>query len=183
MIYIKNSQFKNQRGATLMISLVMLVLLTLFAISAINLSTTNLNIVGNMQARMEAQAAGKQAIEQVISSAANFTTPISQDIDVDINNDGASDYTASVLKPSCFSSKSLTNAELNLADPKDKNCVSSVQDPGTGVYIANAASAQSWCYNQKWEVTATVTDNRTGAQVRQHQGAALRVPAGTACKS
>jgi Tfp pilus assembly protein PilX len=189
MIYIKNIPInKDQRGATLLISLVMLVLLTLFAISAINLSSTNLSIVGNMQARMEAQAAGMQAIEQVMSSAANFLTPAEQYIDVDINNDGTSDFTAHVERPSCFSSKSLTNAELIPAPPatisaKDQNCISSVQDPGTGVFIANAPSSQSWCYDQKWEVTATVNDGHTGAQVKQHQGASLRVPAGTACKS
>lgn len=189
MIYIKNTHLKkDQQGATLLISLVMLVLLTLFAISALNMSTTNLSIVGNMQARMEAQAAGMQAIEQVMSSAANFLNPLQQYIDVDINNDGAKEYTVDVAKPSCFSSKSLTNADLIPAPPatisaKDQNCISSIQDPGTGVFVANAASAQAWCYDQKWEITATVTDGLTGAQVKQHQGAALRVPAGTACKS
>jgi len=189
MSYIKKPHItKGQRGATLLISLIMLVVLTLFAISAINLSSTNLNIVGNMQARMEVQSAGKQAIEQVMSSAANFLTPAAQSIAVDINNDGTTDYTANVDKPSCFSSKGLTNAELIPAPPatisaKDQNCISSVQDPGTGVYIANAPSAPSWCYDQKWEIAASVSDNRTGAQLRQHQGVSLRVPAGTACAS
>ena len=189
MSHIKKPHIaKNQRGATLLISLIMLVVLTLFAISAINMSTTNLHIVGNMQARMEAQSAGKQAIEQVLSSAANFLTPVAQSIAVDINNDGTTDFTADVSKPSCFSSKPITNAELIPAPPAkisaaNQNCISSSQDPGTGVYIANAASAPSWCYDQKWEVAASVTDNRTGAQVNQHQGVALRVPIGTACKT
>ena len=189
MIYIKNTHFaKHQRGATLVISLVMLVMLTLFAISAINLSTTNLNIVGNMQARMEAQSAGKQAIELVLSSAANFLTPVAQSINVDVNNDGTTDYTADVDIPACYSSKGITNAELIPAPPAtisaaDQNCISSVQDPGTGVYIANAPSSQSWCYDQKWAITATVNDNRTGAKVVQHQGTSLRVPAGTTCAS
>ena len=174
---------KNQRGATLIIALVMLVLLTLFAISAINLSNTNLSIVGNMQARMEAQSAGEQAIEQIISSAANFSSPAAQDVNVDINNDGTTDFTANVDKPSCYSSKSLTNADLNPSSPKDAVCISSVQDPGTGVWIANTSSAQSWCYDQKWEITATVTDDRTGAQVKQHRGVSMRVPAGTSCSS
>jgi len=175
----------DQRGATLLISLIMLVVLTLFALSAIRMSNTNLGIVGNMQARMEAQAAGQQAIEQVMSSAANFLNPAQLSIAIDINNDGTADYTASVAKPTCFSTKSLTNADLIPASgtisANDKTCVSSVQDGATGVYIANAPSAQSWCYDQKWEIAATVTDNRTGAKVTQHQGAAMRVPAGTTC--
>lgn len=189
MIAIKPSfATRGQRGATLLISLIMLVVLTLFAISAINLSTTNLSIVGNMQARMEVEAAGKQAIEQVLSSAANFLTPVAQTINIDINNDGNTDFTASVTKPSCYSSKPLTNADLIPAPPakisaKDQVCISSSQDPGTGVYIANASSAPSWCYDQKWEVQASVTDSRTSAQIVQHQGVSLRVPAGTDCKS
>ena len=188
MSYIKNTHTaKGQGGATLLVSLIMLVVLTLFAISALNLSSTNLNIVGNMQARMEAQAAGQQAIEQVMSSAANFLIPAAQNIAVDINNDGTTDFTANVDKPNCFSSKPLNNADLIPAPPakisaKDQVCISSAQDPGTGVFIANVPSAPSWCFDQKWEIAATVSDARTGAQVRQHQGAALRVPAGTACK-
>lgn len=186
MIYIKNTPVtKNQRGATLIIALVMLVMLTLFAISAISLSNTNLKVVGNMQARMEAQAAGKQAIEQVISSAANLITPLAQTIPVDINNDGTMDYTAIVTKPSCYSTKPLTNAELIPASgpipAKDLVCISSSADPGTGVFIANAPSAQSWCYDQKWRVSSTVTDSRTDARVVQHQGVSLRVPIGTGC--
>lgn len=189
MIAIKPSfAIRGQRGATLLISLIMLVILTLFAISAINLSTTNLSIVGNMQARMEVEAAGKQAIEQVLSSADNFLNPAQKNIDIDINNDGAADFTANVDKPSCYSSKPLTNADLTPAPPatisaKDQVCISSSQDPGTGVYIANASSAPSWCYDQKWEVKSSVTDPRTSAQIVQHQGVSLRVPAGTACKS
>ena len=41
----------RQQGATLMIALIMLIMLTLFAISAMNTSTTNLRVVGNMQAQ------------------------------------------------------------------------------------------------------------------------------------
>jgi len=179
---------QRQQGATLVIALIMLVLLTLFAVSAINSSNSNLNIVSNAQAKLQAQAAAQQAIEQVLSSAANFTTPISQNIGVDYNNDGTADFTAIVEKPSCFSSKSLLNSDLIPALPatistKDQNCISSVQDPSTGVYIAGASTATSWCYDQKWEVTATVTDSVTGAQVKQHQGVSMRVPAGTDCSS
>ncbi len=189
MSYFKNTRItKDQRGATLLISLVMLVMLTLFAISAIKLSSTNLQIVGNMQSRMEAEAAGKQAIEQVMSSAANFLSPpaLGIDVDIDINNDATVDYTPHVDKPSCFSTKALTNADLIPPPPAmitlaDQKCISSTQDPATGVFIANASTAQSWCYDQKWELKATVTDSRTGAEVKQHQGAALRVPAGTTC--
>jgi len=60
--------FHTQRGATLIVSLIMLVVLTLFAVSAINLSNTNLKIVGNMQAQKMMELAAQDAIEQMLSS-------------------------------------------------------------------------------------------------------------------
>ena len=49
--------------------MIMLVLLTLFVLSAINSGTINLRISGNTQAQDEARAAAQQAIEQVVSSS------------------------------------------------------------------------------------------------------------------
>ncbi len=65
----------NQRGMTLVVSLIMLVVITLFVLSAIRLSTANLRTVGNMQARNEAAAASQRAIEDLLSSPAAFTAP------------------------------------------------------------------------------------------------------------
>ena len=63
-----------QRGATLVVVLIMLVVLTLFAIAAINLSSANLRVIGNMQARTAAEAAASFAIEDTLSSISWFTT-------------------------------------------------------------------------------------------------------------
>ena len=169
---------KTQIGATLLISLIMLVVLTLFAISAMNLSTTNLRIVGNMQARAEAAAAAQQAIEQVISS--NFTAaPVAATIPVTI---GGVTYNAVVPVPACQYNKPLLNSDLNYADPKDQPCFSSGSATNTGIVTpAGAGTAQSSCYKQQWEVQATVTDNVTGTTSVQHQGVTLRVPVATAC--
>ena len=65
----------NQHGMTLVVSLIMLVVITLFVLSAIRLSTANLRTVGNMQARNEAAAASQRAIEDMMSSTAAFTAP------------------------------------------------------------------------------------------------------------
>ena len=81
----------TQRGATLIVSLIMLVVLTLFAVSAINLSNTNLKIVGNMQAQKMMEMVAQDAIERMLSSptfyglaAAAQTFSISGfDVDVD----------------------------------------------------------------------------------------------------
>jgi Tfp pilus assembly protein PilX len=62
---------QKQRGVTLVIGLIMLVLITLMVISAFMLSNTNLKAVGNMQFRDEAIAAANVAIER--SLAKTFT--------------------------------------------------------------------------------------------------------------
>ena len=41
---------RAQRGATLLVALIMLVVLSLFVVSSMNTASTNLRVVGNMQA-------------------------------------------------------------------------------------------------------------------------------------
>ncbi len=65
----------HQRGATLVVVLIMLVILTLFGISAVNLSSSNLRVISNMQARKLVEQVGLQGSEQVLSSMANFSAP------------------------------------------------------------------------------------------------------------
>lgn len=177
------SPVKSQRGSTLMVALIMLVLLTLIAVSAINSTSTSIQMVGNAQYREESTAVAQQAIEQMISS--NFTAaPASAVISVDINNDGTADYTGQVAVPTCTSSIALTNNQLNpLTNPADQSCLSSGQMTTTGIKSVSGVSAtsQSWCFKQTWDLSSTVSDSRTGANTTLHQGVYVRVPTGTAC--
>lgn len=66
---------RRERGVTLLIVLIMLVVLTLFGLTAINLSTSNLQVVGNMQQRKNNEAIANQAIETVLSSINYFNNP------------------------------------------------------------------------------------------------------------
>ena len=66
---------RAQRGATLVVVLIMLVILTLFGISAVNLSNSNLRVVGNLQARKQTEAIALQTAEQVMSSMSFFNVP------------------------------------------------------------------------------------------------------------
>ena len=179
----KMPSIKNrQRGATLVIGLVMLVVLTLLVLSAIRSSNVNMRIAGNMQMQEETSAAAVQATEQVISN--NFTiAPASQVIAIDINNNGTTDYTANVSAPSCTASLAVTNNNLDPDNPDDSNCISSgTYTPGAFVSgVSPTSTAQSWCYIQQWEVQAQVTDDRTGATATSVQGVSMRVPAGTTC--
>lgn len=173
----------RQRGATLIVGLVMLVVLTLLVISAIRSGSNNLRIVGNMQMQQEVSTAAQQAIEQVISS--NFTVnPVSQVVNVDINMDGIADYAATVT-PTCTGSISVTNANLDPTNKDDLPCISSGVAQNTGLIVsgvaATAATGPSWCYMQQWEVQANVPAGNTGAMATTFQGVSMRVPAGTAC--
>ena len=90
-----HSTVKRQRGATLIITLIMLVILTLFAVSGFNLSSVNLKIVGNFQQQKTMEAVAQQAIEQVISTASPFNlTPAASTVTV-------SGYSVAVSKPVC----------------------------------------------------------------------------------
>jgi Tfp pilus assembly protein PilX len=176
------SQAKQQHGSTLIVALIMLVLLTLVAVSSMNSTNMSLQVVGNAQFREEASAAAQQAIEQVMSTnfpAAPVVTPIS----VDINNDTVPDYVGQADAPTCTSSISLTNNQLNAANPADQTCLSTGQALNTGIIGASGVMAvsQSWCFRQTWDIRSVAADSNTGANATVHQGIFVRVPTGTAC--
>ena len=142
---------RAQRGVTLVVGLIMLVLITLVVSTAFMLSTTNLRSVGNMQFRDEAIAAANQAIELVLSSP--FTTDpaaaeqtINVDIDQDSNTDN--DYVVSIATPICI--RAVQEA--------------STAAPSSLTFIAPASN-----YRTVWDIDATVTDAASGASVRVRQ--------------
>ncbi|MGH8830136.1 MAG: pilus assembly PilX family protein, partial [Polaromonas sp.] len=63
MIFLKKHK---QQGATLLVGMIMMVVLTLLVVFSLRSGNTNLRIAGNMQTQAEAAAATQQVIEQVI---------------------------------------------------------------------------------------------------------------------
>ena len=148
----------GQRGATLIVGLVMLVVLTLLVLSAIRSSNINMRIAGNMQRQEETTAAAQQAIENVISNN-NFTTTPPAAQTVDVNSDGVADYTVTFTPaPSCTS-----------ATPVQKT------DPGLPPECLGSAGS-TYCYWTTWDITGTVDDPGSGSSVEVHQG--IRMIAG-----
>ena len=140
----------SQRGATLIIGLIMIVLITLVVVNAFTLSSGNLKSVGNMQVRDEAVAAANEAAELVISGP--FTVnPIAQSINVDINKDGNIDYVVAVAAPTCI-----------------KAVVSTTAAPSDVELGASMSAGSTW--NTDWDIDSTVTDAASGAAVRVRQG-------------
>ncbi len=168
----------NQRGATLITALVMLIVLTLLTFSAIRSSIANLRIVGNAQVGEEAAAAAQQTIEQIIST--NFTT-VANPVTVTAV---VGSYTVKVPPPTCNGSTPILNSALDPSNPDDQPCFSSGSANNTGIFFVSGVShtmTVSWCYRQKWDVEADVNDAVTGAVETTHQGVALKVAAGTTC--
>lgn len=142
----------RQRGAALIVGIIMLVLITLMLIMALNLGTSNFRAMSNMQFRNEAVAAANRAIELVISSP--FTNaPAAETITVDMDNNGVTDYTVQIAVPQCVYA-----AQAFGADP------SSLSLP-----LAMSV-ASTW--NTVWDLRATVnaSGNTGGAAVRVHSG-------------
>ncbi len=170
----------DQTGATLVVAMIMLVVLTLLVVSGIRSSTTNLRITGNMQVQGEVTAAAQQAIEQVLDS--DYTTnPVAQTVDVPM---GAADYTVNVSPPVCANTAPVATDELNPSDPKDLACFGS-SDPTSVTQVTGGTEKQvleaSLCNKQLWEVQADVNDSNSGAKTTVVQGVAVRAGRMSGC--
>lgn len=138
----------SERGSTLFVGLVMLVVLTLLVISAIRSSSTDLRIAGNMQIQEEAKTAAQDAIDELITNN-NFTIsdPVPRTVSVNGTN-----YTVTFGTLNCNSFTPVSKSDPNLP----AECL------GT--------AGTTYCYWASWDIPATVTDLRTGASVTVHQG-------------
>jgi Tfp pilus assembly protein PilX len=157
-----------QRGVTLIVGLIMMVLITLVVINAFTLSSSNLKTVGNVQVRSEATAAANQAIEQMIS--AGFTTALGpRTYSIDIDKNGTEDYSVAVATPTCLKSV-VVDTCTNSGCEVDPTCSSSCQG---GVCVGLLATS---CGNSltDWDIKAVVAHAATGASVTVREG--VRIP-------
>ncbi|MEX5747729.1 hypothetical protein [Massilia sp. X63] len=172
----------RQRGVTLVTALVMLVLLTLIALTTFNVGKSNLQIVSNMQQRDEAAAAAREVIEEAISTTRFSATPDHVLADpcgapnqrcVDSNGDGRDDVRVRIAqRPKCVKAPVIKNTALDLARAEDQVCsMGSSQSFG----VAGAVDGNSACADSIWEIRAEATDMETEAQVQVTQGVAVRV--------
>jgi len=151
---VKNKcSISDQRGATLMVGLIMLVVITLLMISAFTLSGSNLKAVGNMQFRNEAIAAANLAIEQTINLNYSVLDPASYPsiVNIDIDQDNTDDYAVTVRAPTCLRA---------VPAPPD--------DPVRSGVNANVTNTTD--YLTLWEIEATAVSQTTGASVMARQG-------------
>jgi Tfp pilus assembly protein PilX len=139
----------RQRGTALVVSLIMLTLITILVITALNLGSANFRAVTNTQFRDEAIAAANLAIQSRISSTF-VDLPATTEDNVDIDNDGTTDYVVQVT-PTCISAS-----------------VAETADPSSAALPPAMSLASTW--NTVWDIAAVVTDDTTGASVVVHAG-------------
>ena len=87
---------KRQAGVSLIISLIMLVVLTLMAVSSMNLNNTSLKIVGNMQSQKALDNAAQEANATILGSFSSFAIPVPTPPAMTVNA-----YSITVATPVC----------------------------------------------------------------------------------
>lgn len=92
----------NQRGAVLVVSLLLLLVMTMLVISTVNTGTINLRIVDNMRARQDAEAVTQVAANQFLSDGGNFMSPTAGAV---ITVDG---HDVTVTAPECVDARPAT---------------------------------------------------------------------------
>lgn len=173
----------RQRGATLLVSLIFLVLMTLFALTAFNMGKTSLQAVGNMQQRNQTLAAAQEAINDAISSTKFIDTPSavlsnkSNVMNVDINGDGTPDVEVKVKEPACIKPQVLKNAVLMKdAAPKEED-LSCTQMQAQSHGVSGTSHGDSLCAEPLFEIEATAKDKMSDVTITVTQGVAVRTMA------
>ncbi|MGZ3181564.1 MAG: pilus assembly PilX family protein [Telluria sp.] len=175
---------QRQRGITLIVALVMMVIITLLALTTFNLSKSSIQVVSNMQARSEGIAAARQVLDEAISNTRFFSTPndalanpCNGDANtrcVDVNGDGVTDITVVLTPaPACVKAAPLKNSSVSEGSSDDVNCLLSTNQ---SFGIAGSVTGDTLCADSLWEITAVATDAVTQSHVEMVQGVTVRVP-------
>jgi Tfp pilus assembly protein PilX len=149
---------RSQRGVTLVVGMIMLVLITLVVLASFHLGRNNLEIVGNAQQRNDALTAAQQTIEAAISSPLLTSSPgsifptscsgfPSNTLCYDVNGDGINDVVVQITPPpTCVKAQ-----VIPLTSPKlPAICTQGVpQNFGQG-----GAGLDSNCADSLWDIRA-----------------------------
>lgn len=172
------SPLRRQRGTTLLVGLIMLVLLTMVGLAASNTSTSYFRIISNSQFQTEAGAAAQSALNQIMSHGNYFIWPTTTppEIGVDINGDGNSDYTVTVVQPCLLSAVTITYSELSSLSAADKQqCIGTANLQNSGIMAQAQGSKATECARVTWRVTARISDDLTKAVAEVTEGATVKM--------
>jgi Tfp pilus assembly protein PilX len=149
---VKPIAMRSQRGLTMFFAMIMLLLLTLFAVSATQLLGGNLRITSNMASQKAAEGAAQEGLERMISNLGNFITPPTATTSLSIQNGSSEKFTVAVQGPKCI-------AEL----------------PAPGYSLTYALAPK----RTQWDMQANTKDPTLGGAAEVHQGVSILMPAGS----
>lgn len=156
----------NQQGIVLILSLIMLMVLTLIAVSAIRLSTVNLRSVANAQSRTEAMSTAQRTIELLLST--NFTENIAGTATTLTVSEGGKNYSVVVARPCVVRTVPVQNTALDVTRADDLKCLDTTTNPFSA------------CADTIWQLQATASSGWFGANVSITQGTGIRMDNGAA---
>lgn len=190
---------RAQRGATLLIAMIFLLIFGVVAASALSGSMTSAKAIGNMQWRNEAVNAANGLIESLLANAdfAQRASVVTNQVNsappaVDVNGDGIGDVQVTfpavtiagttAAGPRCLRAKPVPEASLNPDDPHDTVCYGGGDPNATGVGKADETGSGTsstpnpgMCSNTEWSITVQADDPATRTSVAVTQGVGVRV--------
>lgn len=150
---------RRQRGATLIMGIIFLMLIMLSVTVAFRMSNNNLKAVGNMQSQAEAEASAEAAVERILSTDSTFLAPAATNVAMD-----AYGVTVSVATPQCMRAIAVD--------------ASTSADATPNIYLQDVTPASASGYMEThWDIAAIGTGGATGAKVEVHQGIKIILPA------
>lgn len=165
----------RQRGATLVIALLMMALMMIHAIASFTAADVQLRNAGSLQSRQDALAAADVALGRVIGASAFVTQPdvvAATPVDIDIDGDGRIDYRVTVA-PSCSGSINVRSSALDPAVADDAACLAAAL-PGGEIPCADTT------WNLKAVAIVATSAAETGVRVEVNQGVRVRLDAAEA---
>jgi Tfp pilus assembly protein PilX len=163
----------RQRGAVLMIGMVMLLMIMLIAVGLVRMSTRHTQIVNNEQVRAEAAAAANFALDQVLNQsyvdgnwtqyagagqAVNVNIGLTQMADSADGTTGTVAVTVSKLTSKrCRKVSTQEILQTIAAQPQNKACIYTPGNPPLSIG-GTAAGSTSLCSDVLYEVEARAND-------------------------
>ena len=173
---------RHQRGITMIVALVFLVIMMIVALSAMKVATLNTKIVSNQQFQTEADLAAQQGLEYTVSN--DFSTMTSAyTMLVDSNDSGktGAQYTVTVQVPTCLGIRPILLNQRDLSSSSDNACTGSLASTTSGI-AGTSSTGASLCSNSNWDLRSSAAGSTGSAtSTTVHQGMAMRVLAGTSC--
>lgn len=177
---------RSQKGITLILSLIMLMLLTMIGLTSLNIGKNDLQLVDNAQQRSLALDSAQAIIDQVISSPTFQNAPTTV-----LDN---SNCPASVSAPSnsrCNDVYGDGRVVVLVTLSPAPRCLQAIpiscgggltedRQDSFGVAGAPASVSAGSCYEALWEISAVATEIKSGAQAVVTQGVKLQT-SGAAC--